>query len=178
MFTEISPNEIILNPVTAFGREWMLLAAGNENRGCNAMTIAWGQFGALWELKSHTNRLPAATCYVRPSRYTKTFMDTEPYFTLSSFSQKYRKALGYMGSYSGRDGDKIHAAGLTAVYDYGTVFFDEAETVYICRKLYHAPLVPEGFVDRELIPFNYPEEDFHEMYVGEIVKVLRKEQAI
>ena len=31
MFTEISPNEIILNPVTAFGREWMLLAAGNEN---------------------------------------------------------------------------------------------------------------------------------------------------
>ena len=44
--------------------------------------------------------------------------------------------------------------------------------VFVCRKLYQAPLVESGFVDNGLIDFNYPEKDFHEMYIGEIVKVL------
>ena len=174
MFTSISPKEITLNPPTEFGSKWMLLAAGNETDGCNAMTIAWGQLGALWELKSHSNRLPTAVVYVRPTRYTKVFMDAQPYFTLCSLPKQYKRVFGYMGSHSGRDGDKIAAAGLTPVYDSGTTYFEEAETVYICRKLYHAPLVEEGFVDRKLVEFNYPERDFHEMYIGEIVKILKK----
>lgn len=43
--------------------------------------------------------------------------------------------------------------------------------VFICRKLYQAPLLEKGYMDKELIDFNYPERDFHEMYVGEIMKV-------
>nr|AFN84541.1 hypothetical protein [uncultured bacterium scaffold00090] len=42
---------------------------------------------------------------------------------------------------------------------------------YICRTLYHAPLLEDGFVDKGLIDFNYPNRDFHEMYIGEIIKV-------
>ena len=47
------------------------------------MTIAWGHLGSLWERGSHANRLPTVTCFVRPQRYTKEFMDREPLFTLS-----------------------------------------------------------------------------------------------
>ena len=57
---------------------------------------------------------------------------------------------------------------------YNTTYFAEADLVLICRKLYHAPLLETGYMDHGLIDFNYPERDFHEMYVGEIVKVLKK----
>ena len=73
MFKEIPIDQLQLNPFTAFGRDWMALAAGNETDGCNAMTIAWGHFGSLWERGSHTNRLPTAICYVRPSRYSRPY---------------------------------------------------------------------------------------------------------
>lgn len=175
---EIPIKEHNPNPFTAFGRDWMALAAGNETDGYNAMTVAWGHFGALWERDSHANRLPTVICYVRPGRYTKTFVDKEEYFTLSCFDESYRKVLGYLGSHSGRDGDKAKAAGLTPVFADGSVYFGEAKTVYLCRKLYQAPLCEEGFFDKGLVEFNYPDRDFHEMYVGEIVKVLVSGEAV
>lgn len=49
-------------------------------------------------------------------------------------------------------------------------YFKEAELVLFCHVLYHAPLLEEGFVDRDLVDFNYSKRDFHTMYVGEIVK--------
>lgn len=172
---EIAINELDLQPFTVFGSDWMALAAGTKETGYNAMTVAWGHFGSLWERESHSNRLPTAICYVRPSRYTKEFLDREPYFTLSCFGKEHKKALGYLGSHSGRDEDKIAIAGLTPIFFDRTVYFEEAKAVYICRKLYHAPLVEEGFVDKGLVPFNYPHRDFHKMYIGEVIKVLVQE---
>lgn len=170
---QIDPKDWAVQPFTAFGDNWMALAAGTQ-AGYNAMTIAWGHLGSLWERGSHANRLPTAICYVRPTRYTKEFLDREPYFTLNAFSGEYRKALGYLGSHSGRDGEKAGKAGLAPVFDRGTVYFAQAETVYVCRKLYHAPLEEAGFADQELVEFNYPRRDFHEVYIGEVVAILTK----
>lgn len=172
---EINVKEYTLNPFKAFGEDWMALTAGNEADGYNTMTIAWGHFGTIWERGNHANHLPTVICYVRPGRYTKNFMDKEEYFTLSRFDPSYKKSLGYLGSHSGRDGDKAKAAGLTPVFADGTTYFAEANTVYLCRKLYQAPLKEEGFLDKGLIDFNYPNRDYHEMYVGEIIKVLVSE---
>lgn len=159
-----------------FAKKWFALAAGNEADGYNAMTIAWGQFGSLWERTSHSNRLPVVTVYVRQSRYTKAFMDKEELFTLSLLPDDQKKALGYLGSHTGRDEDKIKAAGLTPFFIDGTTAIASAEMIFVCRKLYQAPIVPEGFVDKELVPFNYPEGDFHEMYVGEVLHAYQKGQ--
>lgn len=172
---EINIKQLELRPFEAFGTDWMALAAGTEQSGYNAMTIAWGHFGSLWERGTHANRLPTAICYVRPNRYTKQFLDKEPYFTLNCLGSAGKKALGYLGSHSGRDGDKLKAAQLTPAFTNGTMYIAEAQKVYICRKLYTAPLLEEGFADRELVEFNYPKRDFHQMYVGEIIKVLEGE---
>ena len=168
---EISYKELAVKPMTMFGEEWFALAAGTDSKA-NAMTIAWGHLGSLWERDSHANRLPTAIVYVRPSRYTKEFMDHEPVFTLSLFDESRKKTLGYLGSHSGRDGDKFAAAGITPVFEDGTVYCKEAKMVFICKKLYQSSLKEEGFVDKGLIDFNYPLRDFHEMYIGEIMKVL------
>ena len=174
--TSIPIQEVTLNPMNMIGGDWWLVTAGNEEHGYNTMTASWGHLGALWERpgrKAHMG-LPTAVVYLRPQRYTKEFLDREDLFTLSVFEKTYKKALAYLGAHSGRDGDKITSAGLTPIFGEDSSYFAEADMVFICRKLYHAPLREEGFVDTSLIEHNYPQKDFHHMYVGEIIKMLSR----
>ncbi len=169
---EIDVNTLSLNPMDMIAHEWMLVTAGNEERGYNTMTASWGHLGSIW---GHGGGMPTAVIYVRPQRYTKQFVDREEYFSLSVFPAVYKKALGYLGSHSGRDEDKVAIAGLTPEFSEETTWFKEAKLVLVCRKLYRAPIVEEGFIDKKVLDDAYPKRDFHDMYVGEIVKVLVSE---
>lgn len=166
---EISYKDLQINPFTLISDGWLLLTAGNQERSFNTMTVSWGHLGAIW---GHGGGRPTAICYVRPQRYTKEFIDREDHFTLSAFAPEYKRALGYLGSHSGRDGDKIAEAGLTPAFVDDTTYLAEANLVLVCRKLYHGDLTEQGFVDPRIVEENYPERDFHTMYVGEIEKVL------
>ena len=53
-----------------------------------------------------------------------------------------------------------------------TVYFEEAKWVLICKKLYQSELQESGFLYQDTIDANYPQRDFHTMYVGKIEKVL------
>lgn len=172
---EIDIRNVQFNPFTEFSQNWMVLTVGNGRDCCNAMTIAWGHLGALWKRSSGHSGLPTAICYVRPSRYTSELLNREERFTISCFDAAYKKALGYLGSHSGRDGDKFCAAGLTPAFGEGTAWPAEATTILVCRKLYHAPLLESGFDDKSLIDLNYAKGDIHIMYVGEVLKVLTSE---
>ena len=112
-FREISFTELNIHPYTAIAEEWMLITAGNEERGYNTMTASWGHLGSIW---GHGGGLPTSVIFIRPQRFTKEFVDREEYYTLSFFEPEYKKALGYLGSHSGRDEDKVAAAGLTPVF--------------------------------------------------------------
>lgn len=164
---EVDVKELKLNPFSLIANEWMLLTAGSKERGYNTMTCSWGHLGSIW---GHGGGLPTAVCYVRPQRYTKEFVDREDLFTLTFFPG-YRKELAYLGSHSGRDEDKVAKTGLTPVFGEGYTYFQEAKLVLVCRKLYRAPLTEEGFFHGETVEENYPRRDFHDMYIGEIVKV-------
>lgn len=169
---EIQVKDLQLNPMTLISDGWMLITAGNEQNGFNTMTASWGHLGAIWG----TNKgLPTATVYIRPQRYTKEFVDREEEFTLSFFSNDYKRQLAYLGTHSGRDEDKVAKMGLTPEFVDNTTYFKEADLVLVCRKIYKAPLVEDGFLDKEIITENYPEKDFHTMYIGEIKKVLVRE---
>ena len=171
---EISVYDLNMNPMGMIGHEWMLITAGNEENGYNTMTASWGHLGSIWGRKGKGD-LPTAVIYVRPQRYTKAFVDREELFTLTVFGPEYREALAYLGSHSGRDGDKVAVAGLTPVFMDGTTGFAEAKLTLVCRKLYHAPLQEEGFVDQEILDVSYPARDLHEVYIGEIIKAYTHE---
>lgn len=160
---KIDIKEILCNPMEKIGREWMLITAGTEKTGYNTMTASWGQLGCVWGK-------PTSVVFVRPQRYTKEFIDREEYYTLAFFPEEYRKALGYLGSHSGRDEDKVAKVGLTPVFSDKSTWFREASLVLVCRKLYRAPILEEGFLDKELMEADYPHRDFHDLYVGEIVE--------
>ena len=169
---EISYKELSLNPMTLTDETWWLITAGNGETGCNTMTASWGHLGTLW---GHGKDSATAIVYVRPQRYTKEFIDREERFTLSVMGDDYKKQLAYLGSASGRDGDKLAAMGMKPLFLDGTATVEGAEMVLVCKKLYAAPVLEEGFVEKDLVESVYPERDFHTMYVGRIEKVYVKE---
>lgn len=164
---EVNYKDLKFNPFSLIGDEWMLATAGNEQDGCNTMTVSWGGMGCLWW---HNN--PVATIYIRPSRYTKEFIDKEDHFTLCVMDKSFKKQMAYLGSVSGRDKDKIKKAGLTPVYADNTTYFAEAKLVLVCKKLYAQTLEERDFCYQETIDKNYPQRDFHTMYIGKIEHVL------
>lgn len=160
----IDMKELKFNPMTLIGKEWMLVSAGNE-KSFNTMTAQWGHLGAIWN-----GDMPTSVIYLRPQRYTRTFVDKENYYTLSFFDASYKKDLMYLGTHSGRDEDKLAKTSLTPVFSDESVFFKEAKMVLVCRKIYRGKLHEESFIDQDILKKNYPEHDFHYVYIGEIVK--------
>lgn len=163
----------VLTDFDANGFTWfaspLLLAAGNVEQS-NAMTIGWGAIGALWGMQR-----PSVTVYVAEKRYTKKFMDESDYFTVMAFYDN-DPVLEYMGSKSGRDGDKAKALGLHTAYTAnGTPYYTEADLVLECRTMYAAPFDPKGF--RSDVPKrmygNFP-AGIHSMYIGEVVGAWEK----
>lgn len=165
MFNEISVYSLDKNTFEAINKQWLLITAGSEK--VNTMTASWGGLGIMWNKE-------VATCYIRPQRYTYEFVENEEYFSLCFFGEEYREALKLCGRVSGRDCDKIADAGLTVVKGDKAPYFEEAETVLICRKIYKDRIKPEGFLD-ESIEKNYSNGDYHYIYMGEIVKCLKRD---
>lgn len=165
MFKEIKATELNINSFDMIGKKWMLITAGNS-KSFNTMTASWGNLGVLWGKN-------VSTCYIRPQRYTYEFIEREDYYTLSVFGEQYRNALNICGSKSGRDVNKMALTGLTPIFDEHGVYYEEADIVLICRKLYYQDIEPNNFLD-SAINANYKNKDYHRMYIGEIEKVLVK----
>ena len=163
-FYEISVAELE-NAIKLIGTDWMLITA-RDGEKVNAMTASWGSLGVLW------NR-PVCVCYIRPQRYTYGLVEREERISVAFMSEGYRKALNYCGSHSGRDEDKLSAAGLTADTLDGAPVIAEADTLLICRKLYVGDINEDGFVDKALLS-NYKDRDYHRFYVCEIEKAYKR----
>lgn len=167
MFHTIDPKSLTDNVFSMIGEKWMLITAGTGER-CNTMTASWGGVGVIWGA-------PAATCYVRPQRYTKEFLDREECFTLSFYGPEHRQALALCGAKSGRDVDKAQACGFTVgVAACGAPYFEQAELVLVCRKRFVQDMDPDNMT-QEIKEKWYPNKDYHTMYIGEIVEVLARD---
>lgn len=164
---EIKPQEIDTNAVKMFADDWMLLSAGKDT-SMNMMTIAWGGLGELWGKA-------VVTIYVSPDRYTYKFLEENEYFTVTSFPEKFREKLQYLGTVSGRDEDKVKGSGLTPEFtELGNPIYKEATLAIECKKIYAQQL------QKNLMPLEqrqwYDEKNLgiHMMYIGEIVHVWKK----
>ena len=169
-FREFNVNEdFLLNPFNYFTQPGGLLVCAGDRNGSNAMTIGWGALGTLWGHRTNT-----VTVYVAEGRYTHEFMERSDNFTIMTF--KDQNVLRYMGTRSGRDGDKAAALGLHVAYtENGTPYYEEAECVIECKKIYSDTFDPANFKDE--VPHNFYdgfEAGYHTFYIGKVVKALKK----
>ena len=162
----ISPLELNESIFRLIGKDWMLITAEKDGKA-NTMTASWGGAGVLWGKN-------VVFAFVRHSRHTLGFMDAADRFSLTFFPEEKRQTLAYCGKVSGRDADKIAVSGLTLIHQEGAPCFEEARLIISCRKLYAQDIVPEAFVDADLLPAWYGDSDFHRMYVGEVLSVLSR----
>ena len=160
-FHEIAATELE-NVCRLFDKDWALITA-STGEGVNAMTASWGGVGILWHK-------PVAFCFVRPQRYTFELLEREDTLSLCFLEEKWRDALRLCGTKSGRDLDKLAAAGLTANRENGTPFVGESRLVLLCRKLYAGNIEEGGFIDKAQLA-HYKNNDFHRMYICEIEKI-------
>ena len=163
-FQSIPADSLSLNPFTSIGKDWMLITAGDAAQ-YNTMTASWGGLGFLWNK-------PVSYIFIRPQRYTKEFVDTQPRYSLCFFDNRWRDMLNLCGTKSGREIDKAKETGITPVFTQAAPYFAEARLVLICKKLFCQPMEEQAFLDQNLLPRFYPEHDLHTLYVGEIETIL------
>lgn len=163
-YKEIKPEELKNNPFQLIGKDWMLVTAKNDD-DINTMTASWGGMGVMW------NKNVAVTV-LRPQRCTKKFVDATDRFSLTFYDESYRADMTYVGRHSGNDDpDKIDKTNLTPDEIDGVPYFEGAKMILVCKKLYVQEMNPEGFIEKDLDAANYPDKDYHFMYVAEIEKM-------
>jgi flavin reductase (DIM6/NTAB) family NADH-FMN oxidoreductase RutF len=155
-----------LNPFTKIGKEWALVTAGSKTHA-NAMTVSWGGMGVLWGKN-------VAFIFIRDSRYTKELLDAGEFFALNFLGEKYRDALNFCGSHSGRDCDKFAEAHLTENARHGIPYVDESNLVLLCEILSSTRLTEDSFLNHEIAEKWYKDGDMHTMYVAEIIEAMAR----
>ncbi|MBQ9440380.1 MAG: flavin reductase family protein [Paludibacteraceae bacterium] len=131
----------------------------------NSMTIGWGTLGVVWEK-------PIFIAYVRTCRFTHEMLHGNGEFTINVPVGDFpRKALGFLGSKSGRDMDKISAAGLTPVEPnvIGVPGLKEFPLTLECRVIYRQTQDEALLGDEEKSQFYSVEKGPHTAFYGEIV---------
>ena len=164
-FQTLDPEVVQDNVFKLIGKDWMLITAGTRE-SFNTMTASWGGMGVLWDKK-------VCFAFVRPTRYTFDFLEKSEFYTFSFLEEQYRDVLMYCGTKSGRDVNKVIETNLTPIFGNGTVFFAEARLVMECRKIYVQDITPDNFLDQTMNEY-YPKKDYHRIYVGEIIRCLKK----
>lgn len=140
----------------------------------NTMTIGWGTLGIEWGK-------PIFIAFVRDSRHTKTMLDETGEFTVNiPVGNVDPKILGYCGSKSGRNVDKIRELGLTLEESMviSVPGICELPLTLECKVIYRQEQ-ELGAIQSDLMEKYYPQNvtdpdagrnrDHHIAYYGEIV---------
>ena len=143
----------------------------------NTMTIGWGKIGIEWNK-------PVFIAYVRETRYTKQLLEGGGEFTVNiPYGAFDNKILGYCGTKSGRDTDKIRDLGLTLVESdvISVPGIRQLPLTLECKVIYKQQQdlgkMPQAVIDRF-----YPVideagfRDYHIAYYGEIVNAYLVEE--
>ena len=172
MTTELTPFDV-QQEFAKNGFNWFtenLILCSGDTASSNAMTIGWGGIG---NYLGHER--PAVTVYVAPARYTWQFMERYPRFTIMQFDDP--EVAKYMGSHSGRDGDKAAALGLHVAYtEHGTPYYEEATTMIECETMTAWHQTESDF--RNDTPrqwYNGFEAGIHTVYIGEVIGAWRRQ---
>ncbi len=141
-----------------------VLLTTKANDKVNTMTISWGHLGVIWGK-------PVFIAYVRQSRHTKAMLEANGEFTVNvPIGELDSKILGFCGTKSGRDVDKI---------DVMNLHLEEPETISVpgikelpltleCKVIYKQDHVLAD-IPEDVITRYYPTPDHHTVYYGQIL---------
>ena len=135
-----------------------------KNDKVNTMTIAWGGINYVWSK-------PVFVVYVRYSRDTYQMLENSDEFTISvPGNKKLNKALGFCGTKSGRDYDKIKECNLSLLESrvVKPPILADCEMHYECKVIYKQAMEPGNILESVKDRY-YPTNDYHVIYYGEIV---------
>ena len=150
----------------------------------NSMTIAWGQVGIEWGKMFFTT-------YIRHGRFTHEQIEATKEFTVSiplERTPEIAKAVGYIGSRSGREIDKLTDMNLTLLYgkEVKSPAIKELPLTLECKVIYQQEQnidnIPQEIKD-SCYPQNVPSDnpmankDYHTVYYGEIVNAYILEES-
>lgn len=169
MMKPVDVSKLTDNFFEIIGKEWMLVTAGNKE-AFNTMTASWGGIGFLWNK-------PVVFVFIRPERYTFSFIEKNDYFTLSFLGEENKGIHKICGSKSGREVDKVKEAGLKPFFtEKGNVLFEQGRLSLECRKLYTDVLQEDKFMDSSIYEQWYGAHGgLHQVYVAEITGAWIKE---
>ncbi|MDQ0203644.1 flavin reductase family protein [Pectinatus haikarae] len=140
----------------------------------NTMTVGWGNLGVVWGKSTFT-------AFIRKNRFTSSQLAKNPEFTINIPHGDFnKKILGFCGTKSGRDVDKIEALNLTleapeiiavpAVRELPLTL--ECRAIYVQKQDEHAIAqeTKKKYYPQDVDSFFYDaNKDFHTVYYGEIV---------
>jgi len=130
----------------------------------NTMTIAWGGISNVWSK-------PVFIAYVRYSRDTYQMLENSDEFTINvPYENTLKKELGFCGTKSGRDYDKIKECDLK-LHDSRIVkppILADCEMHYECKVIYKQAMEPGNIIESVKDRY-YPNNNYHVIYYGEIV---------
>lgn len=132
----------------------------------NTMTIGWGAIGVEWGKNLFT-------AYVRPCRYTHQMIEATGEFTVNIPMGDVKKILGYCGTKSGREVDKIQEMGLTLEdpLEISVPGIRELPLTLECKVVYKQDQVLSA-LQEDLCGRYYDKNDpadYHTAYYAEIV---------
>lgn len=151
----------------------VLLTTKTEDK-VNAMTISWGTLGIEWSK-------PIFTVFVRENRFTRHQLDKNGEFTINiPYGDFDKKILGFCGSKSGHNTDKIKELNLTLeeAKEISVPAIKELPLTLECKVVYRQKQ-DENSISQEYKETFYPQDvdssfhgankDYHVAYYGEIV---------
>ena len=146
----------------------LLTTAGKEN-STNVMTIGWCLAGVLWGD-------PICMVAVRPSRHTFKLMEESGEFTVNIPKDGMEEAVAYCGKVSGRDYDKFKESKLAT--EKGRMV--KSPLVTDCVAHLECQVIGKSKVTPDLLTAGvkekaYPKGDYHTLYYGRLISVLRDE---
>ena len=136
-----------------------------SGKDTNTMTIGWANFGIVWNK-------PILMVMVRKSRHSYGIIEKADNFTVSvPVNMDLKKALTYCGTYSGRDVDKFKEMNLNLKKSkkVDTPIIKECNYHYECKIVFKQDMDPKELKE-DIRTKNYPIDDFHTLYFGEIVE--------
>lgn len=150
-------------------KKGVLLTTKNGSR-VNTMTIGWGHIGCVWNT-------PVFIAFVRETRFTKQMLEENGEFTVNiPMGDVNSRILGFCGTKSGADVDKVQALGLH-LEDPLTVSVPgirELPLTLECKVIYKQKQDLNA-IGEDIIKRFYPVmdengfQDYHIVYYGEIV---------